>query len=37
MCLLVGVDDALEVDSPTVYLLFEHRKHSLELQVSMFV
>ena len=27
MCLLVSVDDALEVDSSTVYLLLEYRKH----------
>lgn len=27
ICLLVSVDDALEVHSSTVYLLLEYRKH----------
>jgi hypothetical protein len=33
----VSVDDVNEVDSSTVYLLLEHRKHSFRPHVSSFV
>lgn len=37
MCLLVGIDNLLEVDGSAVYLLLEHRKHPSKPYISMFI